>query len=124
MPRVDQQVDQRDPKPLGVGDQHGQRRIELEGHGRARRGLGGGHRFAAERCDVGRRQIEPDRPREIEHFVHDAVQPRHLVVDVGHRLAHGGLARRALTQGVERGLDDHQRIANLVRDDRRKAAER
>ena len=124
MAGVDEHVDERDPQPLGVGDERRQRRIEIEGDRRARRRLRRGRRFAAERRDVDRRQIEADRPREIEDLVHDPIQPRHLVVDVGDRLAQRGLAGLALTQRMERRLDDHQRIADLVRDDGRQTAER
>ena len=42
----------------------------------------------AQRVDVGRRVVEPDRPREVEHVVDDAVEPRDLFVDVGQRLLH------------------------------------
>ena len=42
------------------------------GAGRLRRR----RRLAAERVQVGRRQLEADRPREVEHLVDDAVQPR------------------------------------------------
>ena len=38
--------------------------------------LRGGRRLAAERVEVGRRELEPDRPREVEHLVDDPVQPR------------------------------------------------
>ena len=41
-----------------------------------------GRRLAAHRVEIGGRQLETDRPREVEHFVDDAVQPRDLFVDV------------------------------------------
>ena len=69
--------------------------IEVERDRRAgRRRLRRGRRLAAERVEVGRRQLEPDRPGEVEHLVDDAVQPHHLFVDVGDRLAQPPPARR------------------------------
>ena len=46
-----------------------------------------GGRLAAESRQVCGCQVEPERPREVEHVVDDAVQPVHLLVDVGSRLA-------------------------------------
>ena len=43
-------------------------------------------RIGAQRIDVGRRVVEPDRAREIEHVVHDPVEARDLFVDVRQRL--------------------------------------
>ena len=87
--RVDEHVDQRDAQPLGVGRDRRQRRDRARASTRRarRRRLGRGRRLAAERVEVGRRQLEADRPREVEHLVDDPVQPRDLLVDVGDRLA-------------------------------------
>ena len=96
MAGVDQHVDERDAQPFGVGRDRRQRRcsqsrwIGAPGPGRLR----GGRRLAAERVEVRRRQLEPNRPREIEHLVHDPVQPRDFVVDVGDRLAQRDGGRR------------------------------
>ena len=88
--RVHDQIDEGDAQALGVGANRRDRLIELHidlgaGAGLRRRG-----RFAAQRIDVGRRQLEANRPREVEHVVHDPVQTNHLAVDVGGRLAHRG----------------------------------
>ena len=53
-----------------------------------------GGRLAAERVEVDRRQLEPDRPGEVEHLVDDPVEPRHFLVDVGDRLAQRRRRRR------------------------------
>ena len=42
-----------------------------------------------------------NRPREVEHLVHDPVQTRDLVVDVGDRLAKRRLSGLVLTQRME-----------------------
>ena len=68
---------------IGGSDRAGSRWTAGAGPGR----LGGRRRLAAERVQIGRRQLEPNRPREVEHLVHDPVQARDLVVDVGDRLA-------------------------------------
>ena len=72
-------------QPLGVGDDGGSVRIEIEPHASTAGVLaaGGARRVRAERVDVAGRQLEADRPREVEHLVDDAVEPRHLLVDVG-----------------------------------------
>ena len=55
---------------------------------RRRRPCAAGRSVPAERVEVGRlASSNSDRPREVEHVVHDAVEPRDLLVDVGHRLA-------------------------------------
>ena len=121
---VHDQVDQRDAQPLGVGRHHAERGVEIEPHGGARRRLGGRGGLAAERVEVDGHGLEPNRAREVEHLVDDAIEPRDLLVDVG-----GGLAQRrrsdvGVPQRVQRRLDDHQRVAHFVRDDRGEPAER
>ena len=87
VPRVHDHVHQRDAQPFGVGRQQWRRPDRARQPPRADRGLRRGRRFAAERVEVGRRQLEANRAREIEHFVDDPVQPRHFFVDVGDGLA-------------------------------------
>ncbi len=94
--------------------------IWAPGAGRDRRA----RRLPAERVDADRRELEADRPREVEHLVHEPVEPRHLAVDVRGRLAHGVRPRVGLPQRMQRRLDDHQRVAHFVRDHGRQAAER
>ena len=50
-------------------------------------GFGRGRRLAAQRVQIGRGQLVPDGPRKVEHFVDDAVEARHFLVDVGNRFA-------------------------------------
>ena len=73
---------------------------------------------------IRRRQLETNRPREVEHLVDDAVQARDFVVDVGDRLAQRDGGGVLLAERVQRGLDDHQRVSDFVGDDRRQPAER
>ena len=126
VPRIDDQVDQRDPQPLGVGRRPAAARGRVPGAtAGARRDLRGGGRLAAQRVEVRRRQLEPDRPGEVEHLVDDAVQPRDLVVDVGDRFARGASARGPA--GAACGaplLMIISGLRTLVGDDRGQAAER
>ena len=124
LPRVDDQIDQGEAQPLGVGRDLGRRPIERERHRRAGRDLRRGRRVPAERVDIGRRQLETNRPGEVEHVVDDAVEPHHFAVDVRHRFAQRDRRQRRLPQAVQRRLDDHQRVAHFVRDDRRQPSER
>ena len=88
MAGVGQDIHQRHPQALGIGDERRQRRIGVELHGAcpdgagARRLLGVG----ASGVDVGRRVVEADRPREVQHVVHDPIEPLDLFVHVGERL--------------------------------------
>ena len=99
--------------------------IERQRHvGRRRRRQDGVAGRAADVVDVGGGQVEADRAGEVEHLVDDAVQAIDLAVDVV-----GGVAAvvgRAVgpQQRPQRALDDHQRIADLVRDHGGQAAER
>ncbi len=89
----------------------------LSASGRDRpRGVG------ADLAQVGGRQVEADRLGEVEHVRDDAVQARDFLVD-----ARGDLGDFGGGVAMERpqvALDDHQRIANLVRDDGGEPAER
>ena len=69
-------------------------------------------------------QIEADRPGEVEHLVDDAIEPIDFAVDVGGGVADVRRGRAFAGELPQRALDDHQRIADLVRDDGRHAAER
>ena len=90
VPRVDEHVHQRDAQPLGVGCRPWHRGIELELRSRRRAGrLRRRRRFPAQRVEIHRRQLEPYRPREIEHLVDEPVQAHDLFVDVGDGLADG-----------------------------------
>ena len=86
----------------------------------------GARRRAASRQSAltSRRELEPDRPREVEHVVDDAVQPRDLLVDVRDRCRALRLPPAPRFERAQRRLDDHQRVADLVRDDGRQPAER
>ena len=84
----------------------GRHRRRLRGRGRggpvapspARTDAAADSRQSAFRSTVD--QLEADRPREVEHLVHDPVQPRHLLVDVGDRLADA--RRRSRPAGAAR----------------------
>ena len=64
-----------------------------------------------------------NRPREVEHAGDDAVEPRDFLVDARRDVSTTS-GDECLPQTAHRGLDDHQRVADLVRDDRREPAER
>ena len=89
------------------------------------RGFDGAGGRLAQRVDVGVRQVEADRTREIEHLVDDAIQAFDLAVDIGGRFADvgGGCARRA-SACRSAPLMIISGLRTLVRDDRRHAAER
>ena len=87
-------------------------------------GAGGLDGVPADRIDVGRRRIEADRPRDVEHVVDEAVQPLDLLVDVLGGVADVGGARAVAVQRAQRALDDHQRVAHFVRDHGRQPAQR
>jgi hypothetical protein len=121
---VRDQVHERRAQALAVG--HDARGFGIEPQPAGQRGGAfepGLRRLAHERGQVHRRRLDPQRPREVEHVAHHAVEPRDLGVDVGGGLAHllgpGGLA----PQRAQRALDDHERIADLVRDDGGEPAE-
>ena len=83
--RVGQQVDQHDAQPLGVGPiglRHPRVEVATCTGRPGAAGTGRPDGVGAERVEVGRRELEPDRPREVEHFVDDPVQPRDFLVDV------------------------------------------
>ena len=119
------QVDQHRAELLAVGLEGRHRRVEFDRHRRVRLRRGdGADRVAAQRVDVGRRPVEAHRPGEVEHLVDDAIETLDLAVDVGGRFADVAGGRALARELAQRALDDHQRIADLVRDDRRHAAER
>ena len=125
MSRVDQHVHESNAQPFGVGCDGRRDGIEIHVHHRARPGrLGCRRRLPAQRVQIGRCDVETDRPREIEHVVDDAVETFDFFVDVVHRLAHGALGDVLLPERVQRSLDDHQRIPHFVRDHRRQTSER
>ena len=122
--RVHDQIDQREAQPLGIGRHRRQRRVEIDGTARAGPGGRRRRRFAADGVEIRLRQLEANRPGEVEHIVHDPIEacrpPRRCPPPLP-------ATRRAdvgLPQGVQRRLDDHQRVPHFVRDDRRQAAER
>ena len=117
--RVRQHVDQRRAQPFRVG-----RRPPAASSGISRSMAGpaadrrGGRRVLAQPHQIGRLAQHARRLGEIEHVVDDAIEPIDFLVDVLHRFA--DVVRPALrAAGPQRRLDDHQRVAHLVRDDRR-----
>ena len=125
VPGVGHEVDHDLTQAIGVGrpgDAFGRfddhvGRPRLAGHHRLRR-------VADQAIDLHRVVGQRDRLGVVEDVVDDAVEPGDLALDVGGDA--GDLVRRgdAAAQRSHRPLDDHQRVADLVRDDRRQAAER
>ncbi len=120
-----QHVDQHRAQAFGVRPDWGQRRRE---HGPDRdagaAGLHGPRRLAADRVRVRVLPREREGLRVVEHLGHDPVEAHDLLVDVPDRLLARVIASLGLPQGPCRGLDDHQRVADLVGDDTGQAAER
>ena len=83
VPGVRQDIDQRQPQPLGVGDDRAQGRVEIPRHRQRRIHAHRLGRIVAERVEIGGRHVELDRPGEVEHLGHDPVEPGDLLVDVG-----------------------------------------
>ena len=87
--RVRDQVDERRPQPLAVGHQAGGSGAEGEARRDPRRSLERRlRRVAGDRRGIDARGLDPQRPREVEHVAHHAIEAGHLAVDVGRRLAH------------------------------------
>ena len=82
--RVPQHVDEGRAQPLGVGGERcapAKPRSSSEG-GALVAGQAGGGRVPAHRVQVGGLDLEARRTGEVEDVAHDAIEPRHLVVDV------------------------------------------
>ena len=87
-------------------------------------GLHGPRRLAADRVRVRVLPREREGLRVVEHLGHDPVEAHDLLVDIPDRLLARVIAATGLPQGPRCGLDDHQRVADLVGDDTGQAAER
>jgi hypothetical protein len=122
LPRVDQQVHERQPQPLGVGRDDRQRRIEVErtdGPGAARAAA----RIAAQRVDVGRRELNwIGRAKSSTSLT--IRFSRRPPVDVGRRFAHRVGARSRCRSVWSAALMIISGLRTLVRDDRRQPSER
>src|SRR6185295_18181680 len=123
LPRVErvagigQQVDQHAVQALAVGDDGRQPGIEGEEDlARMRAGHGAGGRGLAHAVDVDGAEVELDGPREVEHPLHQAVEPDDLPVDVAQRLSPLRLRDLVVPQGANGRLDDHEGIPDLVCD--------
>ena len=96
VPGVRQDVDQRQPQPFGVGaDRRAASRSRSSVTASVVSTLTALAGVVAERVEVGGRQVELDRPGEVEHLGHDAVEPGDLLVDVGDRGPERLRARRS-----------------------------
>src|SRR5262245_1438875 len=103
MPRVGQDVDQREPDPFAVGHDRPDVPVEIHVDGHAWFFASDrAHRILAERVHVDRRAIEFDRPGKIQDLGDDAIEPRHFLVDVGNRRLNLGRVADSLFQRPER----------------------
>ena len=100
--RVGEHVDEHRAQPLGVGDDRRGRSRHLDVTPARRRPRAGAACAASRQIstEVGRRELEPDRPGEVEDAGDDAVEPRALLrrcssADVRRRPATGAGAGRA-----------------------------
>ena len=128
MPRVRQDVHERRAQTFCVGDDRCECRVWLELHldwrGVCRFAARGILRVGAHGVQIRRCIVEPNWPGKVQHIVHHAIQARDLLVDVGQRLSDFGTAHLIFAEGSQRRFDDHQRVANFVRNDRRETSER
>ena len=122
--RVAHHVDEGGAQKVGVGVERpsGKGQIEKQARGVVP-GQAGGGGILADRVEVGGLDLEAGRAGEVEDVAHDPVQARYLVVDIGRRLLHFGLAGSRPAEAADRRLDDHQGIAHLVGDDRGQPAQ-
>ena len=84
---VCQDVDERQPEPLGVGHKRGERRVELQADDGGS-GVGPGRRLGrilAERVEIGWCQVEFDWLGKVQDLGHQAVEARGFFIDVGDR---------------------------------------
>ncbi len=124
MARIGEQIDEHQAQPFRVRDDGRQRAIEAHGGGERLTILAARlERVGAERVEIGRRDVEADRLGEVEHFADDAVEADDLFVDVGDRGLDVGRREIVPAQPAQGRLDDHQRVANLVRDDGREPSQ-
>ena len=124
VPGVHQDVDQGQPQPFGVGADRAQGPVQIPRHRQRRihaHRLGG---IVAEGVEIGGRHVELDRFGEVEHLGHDAVEPGDFLVDVRHCRPERLRGHARPPEAAEGRLDDHERVADLVRDDGRQPAER
>ena len=121
---VGHQVDHHLAQPIGVGGR-GDALGGLDDHV-GRPALAGDHRLrgvADQPIELDRVVGQRDRLGVVEHVVDDAIEARHLALDVGGDAGHFVGRGDAAPQRAQRPLDDHQRVADLVRDHGRQAAE-